>query len=80
MAVATISFTNAQNVNIPDNNFKALSFVKSPIKKRSDTETSISEAAAYSGSFFCQKMSIQDMTGVEAFPNIKRIMERFTKQ
>lgn len=61
---------NAQNVNIPDANFKAYLVGSSAINTNGDTEIQVSEAQAYAGGFHCHYAGITDLTGVEAFPNL----------
>jgi len=59
---------NAQNVNIPDTNFKAYLLGNTAINTDSDpTEISITEASAFTGGFNCTNLSISDLTGIEAF-------------
>jgi hypothetical protein len=61
---------NAQNVNIPDANFKAYLVGNSAINTNGDTEIQVSEAAAYTGMILCNSMNIADLTGLEEFVNI----------
>ncbi len=58
---------NAQNVNIPDANFKAYLVGNSEINTNGDAEIQVSEAAAFSGEIDCADMDITDLTGIEAF-------------
>ncbi|CAG5083721.1 T9SS type A sorting domain-containing protein [Parvicella tangerina] len=60
----------AQNVNIPDANFKAYLVGNSAINTNSDSEIQVSEAQAYTGTINCGNMGIADMTGIEEFVNI----------
>lgn len=57
----------AQNVNIPDANFKTYLLGVSAINTNADSEIQVSEAAAYTGIINCQSMNILDLTGIEAF-------------
>lgn len=76
----TISLTigaaslNAQNVNIPDANFK--SCLLSPffnIDLNNDGEIQLSEAIAYSGQIDCNGSNINNVTGIEEFINVTQI-------
>jgi len=84
-AIAATGFVTAQNVNIPDPNFKyALvnhhiiyaaededDIPGEIIDTDGDGEISIAEAEAFDGYLFCFLQNISDLTGIEAFPNIK---------
>src|SRR5690606_35373907 len=59
--------TLAQNVNIPDVNFKAYLVGNTAINTNSDTEIQVSEAAAFAGQMNCGYLNIADLTGIEAF-------------
>jgi hypothetical protein len=59
--------SKAQNVNIPDVNFKAYLVGNSSINTTPDSEISLSEAAAYNATINCAGLGITDMTGIEAF-------------
>jgi len=68
LLAATTSFvTNAQNVNIPDANFKTYLIQNSAINTNADAEIQLSEAQAFTGSIECNSRSIADLTGIEAF-------------
>lgn len=76
-----LSYSNAQNVNIPDAVFKNL-LVKDPsINTNGDTEISVTEAATVkTWSNFRQSYrgggvdpNIADLTGIEAFVNIQQL-------
>lgn len=60
----------AQNVNIPDANFKAELVSNSLINTNADTEIQISEATAFVGEIDVSNKSIADLTGIEAFTAI----------
>ena len=64
------NFTNAQNVNIPDANFKAALVGNTAINTNADAEIQVSEATAYTGSIIVGSLSIADLTGIEAFTAI----------
>ncbi|WP_460219369.1 leucine-rich repeat domain-containing protein [Psychroserpens sp. MEBiC05023] len=61
---------NAQNVNIPDANFKAYLVGNSAINTNGDTEIQVSEASIFSGAIYCGNSSISDLTGIESFTNL----------
>ncbi|AXO79540.1 T9SS C-terminal target domain-containing protein [Olleya aquimaris] len=63
----------AQNVNIPDANFKNYLLADSAINTNSDSEISVAEAQAFSGELLINGLSISDLTGIEAFVNITRL-------
>lgn len=68
IALAILSLgATAQNVNIPDANFKAYLVGNPTINTNSDTEIQINEAAAFTGAINCQSLNISDLTGIEAF-------------
>jgi Leucine-rich repeat (LRR) protein len=60
----------AQNVNIPDANFKAYLVGNTSINTNSDTEIQVSEAQAFSGIINCPGQNIADLTGIEEFVNV----------
>lgn len=68
--LAISSGVQAQNVNIPDANFKAYLVGNTAINTNGDTEIQMTEAAAFTGNVNCQSLSISDLTGIEAFTNI----------
>lgn len=57
----------AQNVTIPDANFKAYLIGNSAINTNSDSEIQISEASAFTGQIDCAVKGITNLTGIEAF-------------
>lgn len=57
----------AQNVNIPDANFKAYLVGNTLINTNGDAEIQVSEATAFAGDIDCVNSSISDLTGLEAF-------------
>jgi Leucine-rich repeat (LRR) protein len=75
LTVTTLSFgAIAQNVTIPDANFKTYLLGNAAINTDADpTEISVVEAAAFTGTINCANQSISDLTGIEAFPNITRL-------
>lgn len=60
----------AQNVNIPDANFKNYLVNNSSINTNSDAEIQITEAQNYGGIINCNNLDISDLTGIEYFTNI----------
>lgn len=58
---------NAQNVIIPDVNFKTYLLNQSNINTNGDGEIQISEAASFSGRMECYALGIIDLTGIEKF-------------
>ncbi len=59
--------SHAQNVLIPDANFKAYLVGNTSINTNGDTEIQVAEASAFTGVISCQGLSISDLTGIEAF-------------
>lgn len=71
LVVSTLSLTAiAQNVNIPDANFKNYLVGNSTINTNGDTEIQVSEAANVSGNLMVNTLGITDLTGIEAFTSI----------
>lgn len=60
----------AQNVNIPDANFKAYLVANAAINTNGDGEVQISEASAYTGAINADNAGISDLTGIAAFTAI----------
>src|SRR5690606_30931546 len=72
--VSSISFgTIAQNVTIPDANFKAYLVSNMAINTNMDGEIQVSEANSFSGSILCNSLSISDLTGIEAFTGLTEL-------
>ena len=67
---AICNFAKAQNVNIPDANFKAYLVGNSAINTNLDGEIQTSEAVAYTGGIYAGTQSISNLIGIEAFINI----------
>lgn len=57
----------AQNVNIPDANFKAALVNNTAVNTNGDTEIQVTEAQSYTGVLDLFGKSIADLTGIEAF-------------
>lgn len=68
-----LAVVNAQNVSIPDANFKAELVGNSSINTNGDTEIQVSEAQAFSGAMDVSYKSIADLTGIEAFVAITEL-------
>ncbi|PXX96838.1 hypothetical protein DF185_19550 [Marinifilum breve] len=60
----------AQNINIPDANFKKALINDALINTNNDNHISISEAEEYNGALYLGDKSISDLTGIEHFINI----------
>lgn len=67
---STLQVSFAQNVTIPDANFKAALLSDAIINTVDDGEISIAEAEAFTGTINVSGEGIADITGVEAFINI----------
>lgn len=63
-----------QNVYIPDTNFKACLVEDHWIDANGDLEIQESEAKAYKDDLDCSFRNITDLTGIEAFTNIKTLV------
>ena len=63
----------AQDVNIPDANFKAYLLGVSDINTNNDTEIQMSEASAFAGTIYVRNNDILDLTGIEAFTQITQL-------
>ena len=70
----TFSFSYTQIVNIPDPNFKAYLVGDFNINSNGDAEIQISEANNFTGFIDCSFKNIADLTGIEAFVNIKQLI------
>ncbi len=72
--VATMPYVHAQNVSIPDANFKAALLAHTPIiDTNDDDEIQVSEAVAFTGKLSLANQGIADLTGIEAFVNLTRL-------
>lgn len=65
---------NAQNVTIPDANFKAYLVGNTAINTNMDAEIQVSEANAFTGMIDCHNMSITSLTGIEQFTAVTVIV------
>lgn len=73
LGIGSISGAFAQNVNIPDANFKAYLLGNTSLNTNADGEIQVSEAAAYNNQINCSNLGINDMTGIEAFTAVTSI-------
>jgi hypothetical protein len=67
------SHVAAQNVVIPDQNFKSALLNNSQINTNGDGEIQTSEAGAFTGTINVPNLSIRDLTGIEAFTAVSRL-------
>ena len=72
--MAIVVNANAQNVNIPDANFKAYLVGNTNINTNGDSEIQTSEASAFTGEINCHGLSITDLTGIEAFTSLTELL------
>ena len=63
-----------QNVHIPDMNFKSLLVGNPNINTNGDTEIQLNEAIGVTGDLWCNDKKINELTGIEAFANITRLI------
>lgn len=64
-------FSFSQDVYIPDSGFKNYLLNNNAINTNYDSEIQYTEAANYSDSIICVGLGITDLTGIEAFVNLK---------
>jgi len=64
---------SAQNVNIPDVNFKTYLLGNASINTVADGDISVAEAANFDGVILCAGLGIADLTGIEAFTGTIRL-------
>lgn len=77
LVALTISIgVSAQDVNIPDANFKTYLVGNTALNTNADAEIQVSEAAAFTGNLFCNNLGIADLTGIEAFTSVTGIYIR----
>ncbi|CAL2086006.1 T9SS type A sorting domain-containing protein [Tenacibaculum sp. 190524A02b] len=70
LLLSITTFSIAQNVNIPDANFKNYLVNNHNINTNKDSEIQISEAQNYRNALVCIKCNITNLKGIEAFKNI----------
>lgn len=73
LAIFLAANLNAQNVNIPDANFKSALVNDTKINTNGDNEIQVSEAIAYSDSINVSAKNIKSLIGIEAFVKIKKL-------
>lgn len=66
----SLGLIKAQNVNIPDANFKAYLVGNANININGDGEISITEASSYTGGIGCANCGIVSLEGIEAFTEL----------
>jgi len=69
-ALLSVIVCQAQNVNIPDTNFKAALVANFSINTNQDGEIQVSEATAFTGMIDVNTKNISNLTGIEAFTAI----------
>ena len=69
----TTLFINAQNVEIPNEKFKTYLLNNLEINTNNDTEIQLSEASDFTGTIDISAEEIYNITGIEAFINIKEL-------
>lgn len=69
----TLNFIHAQNVYIPDGNFKTYLLSKVTINTNGDNEIQVSEAEAFSGTIDCNWRNITSLIGIEKFINVTKL-------
>ena len=67
VAIVFIAGAHAQNVTIPDANFKAALVGNASINSNMDAEIQTSEASVFNGAINVSQLNIADLTGIEAF-------------
>jgi hypothetical protein len=67
----------AQNVTIPDANFKAYLLGNSSINTNSDTEIQLTEASTFSGTINCEFLTIGSLSGIESFTMLTNLNCRY---
>jgi Leucine-rich repeat (LRR) protein len=71
--LSAASAANAQNVTIPDANFRTYLLTNTAINTNGDAAISLQEAAAFSGSIDVNSKTIFSMTGIQAFVNLRSL-------
>lgn len=86
LAIAAFGFgANAQNVNIPDADFKAFLIGNTAINTTNDTEITTVEASAFTGAMnlngliYNAHKNISDLTGIEAFTELTSLTCQYLK-
>lgn len=76
LPVLLCSFIQAQNVNIPDVNFKN-ALISVGVDTNNDGEIQVTEAQAIDNVLNLENKNISDLTGIKAFINVKIIYGRY---
>ncbi|MCO4815238.1 MAG: T9SS type A sorting domain-containing protein [Flavobacteriales bacterium] len=66
--------SNAQDVAIPDVNFKAYLVGNAAINTNGDSEIQVSEANAFTGTINCPSLGITDLSGIEFFTSLSSLI------
>lgn len=66
--------SKAQIVNVPDTIFKTYLITSPEINTNGDNEIQTSEALAFTGTVDCNNANITNLTGIEAFVNITKLL------
>ncbi len=77
--IAFVLNANAQNVKIPDPNFKKILVENLKINTNGDKEIQFSEAKKFKGTINVHESWIKDLTGIEAFVNIHTLYAAFNE-
>lgn len=77
--LATIVFSShssvkAQNVTIPDPNFKAYLVGNTAINTNGDNEIQLNEAETFTGRIWASQLGISDLTGIEKFVALTELL------
>ncbi len=73
LATAFVVSSYAQNVTIPDDNFKTCLLTHANLNTVDDGEISEAEASVYTGSIVCKDKGIKDLTGISYFTKIDKL-------
>lgn len=73
--IIAVTYLNgfAQNVSIPDANFKKYLISNEDINTNGDSEIQVSEANSFKGDIDCEGLNISDLTGIEAFTSLTEL-------
>ncbi len=77
LVVTVTSFIHAQNVYIPDANFRSYLLGNPTINLNNDNEIQLSEAIAFNGTIDCSGKEISSLVGIESFINLKELICEF---
>jgi hypothetical protein len=66
--------TKAQNITIPDSNFKRYLISNTEINKNNDSEIQLSEATLFTGIIDCRSLEIKDLSGIEYFTSLTKLI------